>query len=133
LERRDPVWIEDPGYPNLRAMLAMAGARTVAVPVDAEGMDVGHGAQRRPAPALVCVTPSCQYPTGAALSLARRLALLRIAGQAGAWILEDDHQTEFTWSGRPIAPLFTLDRSERTLYVGTFSHTMFPSLRLAYV
>lgn len=133
LERRDPVWIEDPGYPNLRAMLAMAGARTVAVPVDGEGMDVGHGTQRGPAPALICVTASCQYPTGAALSLARRLALLRMAGHAGAWILEDDHQAEFTWSGRPIAPLFTLDRSERTLYVGTFSHTMFPSLRLAYV
>ena len=133
LERNDAVWIEDPGYPNLRAMLAMGSARSAGVPVDADGMNVEHGARDRPAPALICVTPSCQYPTGATLSMARRLALLRVAGEAGAWIVEDDHQTEFTWTGRPIAAIYGLDRDARTLYVGTFSHTMFPSLRLAYV
>lgn len=131
LERDDTAVIEDPCYPNLRAVLGMAGMRVVSVAVDAAGIDVERIA--RHVPGLVCVTPSCQYPTGAVLSLSRRLALLRVAGQAGAWIVEDDHQSEFTWSGRAVAPIFSLDRGERTIHVGTFSHTTFPSLRLAYV
>jgi len=67
------------------------------------------------------------------MSLARRLALLHVAGKSRAWIVEDDHQVEFVWPGRPAAPVFSLDRGARTLYTGTFSHTVFPSLRLAYV
>ena len=133
LERSDCAWVEDPCYPNLRATLAMAGVRAVPVPIDAQGIDVERAARRAAMPALICLTPSCQYPTGAICSLERRLAVLRVAAEAGAWIVEDDHQHEFTWSGRPQAPVFALDRDARTLYVGTFSHTMFPSLRLAYV
>lgn len=133
LERGDCAWVEDPCYPNLRATLAMAGVRTVPVPVDAQGIDVERGARHAIMPALICVTPACQYPTGTICTLERRLALLRAAAEAGAWIVEDDHQHEFTWSGRALAPLFALDRDARTLYVGTFSQTMFPSLRLAYV
>jgi len=132
-ERDDVAWIEDPCYPNLRAVLAMAGMRVVPLAVDAEGLAFdGAGGPSR-LPTLIVVTPSCQYPTGVAMSLPRRLSLLRVAEQSRAWIVEDDHQAEFVWSGRPAASLFSLDRGARTLYVGTFSHTIFPSLRIAYV
>ena len=132
LESSDTVWIEDPCFPNLRAALAMSGARIQLVPVDAHGLDVDEGA-RRAAPAMVYVTPSCQYPTGVTMSLERRLALLRHAASTGAWIVEDDYQSEFTYAGHPLVSIHSLDRSERTLYVGTFTNSVFPSLRLAYV
>ena len=133
LERADSVWIENPCFPNLRSVLAMSGVRIVPVPVDAHGLDVQEGVRRAPSAGLVYVTPSCQYPTGVTLSLERRLALLRFAESSGAWILEDDYQSEFTYAGRPIASLHSLDRNERTLYVGTFTNSVFPSLRLAYL
>jgi GntR family transcriptional regulator/MocR family aminotransferase len=133
LERGDVARIEDPGLPNLRAVLSMAGARLAPIPVDAHGIDVNYAARHAPAAALTCVTPSCQYPTGATLALERRLALVREAERSGAWILEDDYQSEFTYSGRPVAPTASLDRFERTLYLGTFSNAVFPSLRLAYL
>ena len=132
-ERDDVTWIEDPGYPNLRAVVAMAGIRVVPIGVDAEGLAVDRAPVGDAAPTLICVTPSCQHPTGAVMSLARRLALLQLAQRSQAWIVEDDHQAEFVWSMRAPAPLFSLDRDFRTLYVGTFSHTIFPSLRIAYV
>ncbi len=132
-ERDDAGWIENPGYPNLRAVLAMAGMRVVPISVDAEGLATDHASIRGAAPTLICVTPSCQHPTGAVMSLARRLALLALARRLHAWIVEDDHQAEFIWSMRSPAPLAALDHDARTLYVGTFSHTIFPSLRIAYV
>lgn len=133
LERSDSVWIEDPCFPNLCAVLAMSGVRIVPVPVDAHGLDVNEGTRIAPSAALAYVTPSCQYPTGVTLSLERRLALLRHAEASGAWIIEDDYQSEFTYAGRPLASIYSLDRSERTLYIGTFTNSVFPSLRLAYV
>jgi GntR family transcriptional regulator/MocR family aminotransferase len=133
LERTDSVWVESPGFPNLRAALAMAGARIVPVPVDAHGMIVDEGRRSAPAAALVCVTPSCQYPTGVTLSLERRLALLDSAEAGGAWIIEDDYQSEFTYEGRPLASIHSLDHGRRTLYMGTFTNSVFPALRLAYV
>ena len=132
-ERDDVAWIEDPGYPNLRAVLTMAGVHVVPIAVDADGLAVDRVAAAAKPPALIFVTPSCQYPTGVAMSLPRRLALLRAAEQSRAWIVEDDHGVEFAGSGRPAATVFSLDRHARTLYAGTFSHTVFPSLRLAYV
>ena len=132
LDAGGSVWLEDPGYPNLHSTFAMAGARAAFVPVDAEGMDVDAGVRTAPAPALICVTPSCQYPTGVTMSLARRLALLRFAEQSGAWIVEDDYQSEFTYDGRPPASLASLDRGGRVIHAGTFTNAVFPSLRLAY-
>ena len=132
LERGDAAWIEDPCFPNLRSVLSVSGARIVPVPVDARGIAIDDGAHRG-APALVYVTPSCQYPTGVTLSLERRLALLRRAEACGAWVIEDDYQSEFTYTGHPVASIHSLDRSERTLYIGTFTNSVFPSLRLAYV
>ena len=133
LEPADKVWVEDPCYPNLRAGLTMAGARIVPIRVDADGLDVRDGVRLAPEAMLACVSPSCQYPTGATLSLERRLALLDWAERGGAWIIEDDYQCEFAYEGRPIVPICSLDRSERVLYVGTFTNGVFPSLRLAYV
>jgi DNA-binding transcriptional MocR family regulator len=132
IDRGDVVWLEDPGYPNLRSTFVLAGARVAFVPVDGEGLDVDHGARVGPAPALVCVTPACQYPTGVRMSLARRLALLRCAERAAAWIVEDDYQSEFTYDGRPVTSLASLDRAERVIHIGTFTNSVFPSLRLAY-
>jgi GntR family transcriptional regulator/MocR family aminotransferase len=132
-ERNDGAWVEAPCYPNLRAVLAMAGVDVTAVDTDGEGIDPEAGLRQRRRPTLICVTPSCVYPTGAVLTLPRRSNLLRIAAEAGAWLVEDDHQNEFAWTARPVAPLFALDDGARTLYVNTFSLTTFPSLRLAYV
>ena len=132
LDRGDVVWLEDPGYPNLRAVLAASGARIVDVPVDGEGLDVDAGLARHPRPALVVVTPACQYPLGVEMSLARRLALLRAAEASGAWILEDDFQSDFAHDAAPLAPIARLDPGGRTIVVGTFSHTVFPSLRIAW-
>lgn len=132
VDRGDAVWLEDPCYPNLRSTFEMAGARTAFVPVDADGLDVEHGARFAPSPSLVCVTPSCQYPTGGRMSLARRIALLRFAERTGAWIVEDDYQSEFTYDGRPVTSLASLDRAGCVIHVGTFTNAVFPSIRLAY-
>ena len=129
----DAAWLEEPGYPGARAALRAAGARLVPVPVDESGLKVDEGRRRAPRARLACVTPSHQYPTGATLSLERRLALLSWAEQAGAWILEDDYDSEYRYQGRPLAAIQGLDSHGRVLYVGTFSKVLFPSLRLAYL
>jgi len=129
----DPVWVEDPGYPGARSALAAAELRIVPVPVDGEGLDVGAGAVRAPAARLVYVTPSHQYPLGVTMSLARRLALLEWARRAGAWILEDDYDSEYRYAGRPLAALQGLDSASCVIYLGTFSKVLFPALRVGYV
>jgi GntR family transcriptional regulator / MocR family aminotransferase len=133
LERGDKAWIEDHSVPNLRAALTVSGAQLIPVPVDEQGLDVRRGIYRAPDAVLVYTTPSCQYPTGVPLASDRRLDLIAWADRAGAWIVEDDYQSEFTYSGRPIAPLHSFDHGKRVLYVGTFTNSMFPSLRLAYM
>ena len=129
----DPVWFEEPGYAAARGALVAAGARIVPVPVDAEGLVVERGVDLEPRASLVYVTPSHQCPTGATLSLERRLALLHWAARADAWILEDDYDSEYRYTGRPLAALQGLDVASRVLYIGTFNKTLFPSLRLAYL
>jgi GntR family transcriptional regulator/MocR family aminotransferase len=133
LERGRRAWIEDPCYPNLRSSLALSGATLVPVPVDAEGLDVDAGIARAPDAALAYVTPACHYPLGMALSHSRRQALLDWAARGGAWIVEDDYQSEFFYDARAPAPLASLGASERVLHIGTFTNAVFPSLRLAYV
>jgi GntR family transcriptional regulator/MocR family aminotransferase len=124
--------MEDPGYPSAWAALAAAGARVRAVPVDREGLRTDRLPARH-APALVYVTPSHQYPLGVTMSLARRLGLLGWAAAHGAWIVEDDYDSEFHYEGRPLAALQGLDSAERTIYVGTFNKVLFPGIRLAYL
>jgi len=133
LDPGDAAWIEEPGYPGARAALAAAGARLVHVPVDAEGLDVAAGAVLEPKARLIYATPSHQFPLGMTMSLARRLALLGWASRAGAWIVEDDYDSEYRYEGRPLASLQGLDNEGRVIYVGTFSKILFPSLRLGYV
>jgi GntR family transcriptional regulator/MocR family aminotransferase len=133
----DAVWMEDPGYPLARAAFVAAGARVVSVPVDADGMDVNAGIRAAPGARLVYVTPSHQFPLGSVMSSSRRLALLRWARRTGGWILEDDYDSEFRYATRPLACLQGLDAesegSSRVLYVGTFSKTLAPALRLGYL
>jgi GntR family transcriptional regulator / MocR family aminotransferase len=129
----DAAWFEDPGYPGARGALVTAGARIVPIPVDASGLDVERGIATEPAARLVYVTPSHQCPTGSTLSLERRLALLDWAARSDAWILEDDYDSEYRYTGRPLTALQGLDVSDRVLYIGTFNKTVFPALRLAYL
>ncbi|RJS16540.1 PLP-dependent aminotransferase family protein [Corallococcus sp. H22C18031201] len=133
LEDGDAVWLEEPGYLGARAVFSWAGARLIPVPVDDEGLCVEHGVSRAPDARLAYVTPSYQYPLGLTMSLPRRLALLDWARRAGAWVVEDDYDSEFRYTSRPLSAMQGLDDAGRVLYVGTFNKVMFPSLRLAYL
>ena len=129
----DRVWMEEPGYPGLRGALAAAGAQAVPVPLDAAGLSVAAGRRRAPDARLAVVAPSHAYPLGTVMSLSRRLELIDWAAETGGWIVEDDYDSEFRYTGRPLAPLAGLDRQDRTIYLGTFSKVLFPSLRVGYL
>jgi GntR family transcriptional regulator/MocR family aminotransferase len=129
----DQVWMEDPGYDGAWGAVLAAGAQAVPVPVDGEGLDVATGLGLCPIARLAIVTPSHQFPTGVTMSLARRMALLDWAATARAWIVEDDYDSEFRYSGRPLEALQALDAAGRVLYVGTFSKTLFPALRIGFL
>lgn len=126
-----PVWVEDPVYPSARWSLHYAGGRLVPVPVDHAGLNP-ELVRDDAAPRLIYVTPSHQYPTGVTMSLARRLALLERARQSGAFILEDDYDSEFRFNGQPIAALQGIDPSDCVAYLGTLSKVLAPGVRLAY-
>ena len=132
LDPDDAAWVEDPAYPGTVNALQAAGARLVPIPVDAEGIDIRFGEEQGRAPRVVAVTPSHQYALGVTMSLARRLELLRVARRARAWVLEDDYDSEFRYSSRPIPALQGLDKDGRVIYLGTFSKTLFPALRLGF-
>jgi GntR family transcriptional regulator/MocR family aminotransferase len=133
LDRGEAVWVENPFFPGAYSALEAAGARLHAVPVDAAGLRVEEGERLAKDARLAYVTPSHQYPTGVTMSLERRLALLAWARRADAWILEDDYDSEFRYEGRPIAAIHGLDRAGRVLYLGTFTKSLFPSIRVAYL
>jgi GntR family transcriptional regulator/MocR family aminotransferase len=132
VEPGDGVAIENPGYRAAGHAFAVAGAKLHGVSVDDEGIDCaelnGLSDCR-----LAYVTPSHQYPTGVIMSLARRLELLAWAERMDGWIIEDDYDGEYRYSGAPLAPLAALDRQGRVLYVGTFGKVAFPALRLGYL
>jgi len=128
----DDVWVEDPGYLGARRAVVGANARPVPVPVDDHGLDVAAGIARAPGARAVVLAPSHQYPLGVTLSLARRLGLLRWAGLARAIVIEDDYDSEFQHRGRPLMALQGLDTAGCVVYVGTFSKSMFPGIRLGY-
>jgi GntR family transcriptional regulator/MocR family aminotransferase len=133
LQRGDMVWLEDPNYPPAYEALKAAGATLVPIRMDAEGLQVSDGLAHARNARLAVVTPSHQSPLGVALSLPRRLALLSWAAVSGAWIIEDDYDSEFRYVGRPLPALKSLDRDQRVLYAGTFSKVLYPSLRLGYL
>ncbi|MFI5933452.1 PLP-dependent aminotransferase family protein [Actinoplanes sp. NPDC051494] len=126
----DVVAVEEPGYPPARRLFASLGARVVGVPVDGAGLVV----DALPEDArIVYATPSHQFPLGRPMSLARRHALLDWARRKQVALLEDDYDSEFRYSARPLEPLHSLDTAGRVLYLGTFSKTMIPSVRTGFV
>ncbi len=139
LKPGDSVWIEEPGYPGLRGPLRSAGARLVPVPLDEEGLSVTAGRALADDARLAVVAPSHQYPRGTTMSLARRLELLAWARHRGAWLVEDDYDSEYRYAGRPLAALQGLDADRsgsgggRVFYIGTFSKVLFPAIRLGYL
>ncbi|WP_088279698.1 PLP-dependent aminotransferase family protein [Ideonella sp. A 288] len=133
LDPGDEVMVEDPGYPGIRACLAGHGAQVRPVPVDADGLAIGEGAARWPKARLVVVTPTHQFPTGVRMGLKRRLELLEWAQTRGGWIVEDDYDGEFQYGPHRVPALTSLPQAERVLYVGTFSKTLHPGLRLGFI
>ncbi len=133
LNAGDVVWVEEPCYPGTRGALQAMGAQLVHVPVDKEGLDVAVGRMRAPSARMACVTPSHQYPLGVTMSIARRIALLDWAKQADAWVLENDYNSFYRYTGQPLPSLQGLDTTQRVIYLGTFSNVLFPSLRMGYL
>ena len=131
-DHADTVWLEDPAYWGAVKAFMATGLKAHPVAVDEHGMAPGHADDAAP-PRLIYVTPSHQYPTGAVMSLARRHQLLALAQKHKAWILEDDYDSEFRFSGPPIASLAGLDTDGRVIYLGSFSKVLYPGLKLGYL
>ncbi|WP_323121414.1 MocR-like pyridoxine biosynthesis transcription factor PdxR [Burkholderia alba] len=129
----DTAWIENPGYNGARAAFQAADLRLAPIPVDADGLAPQPEHWRDQPPTLIYITPSHQYPLGAVMSLERRLALVQQARAAGAWILEDDYDSEFRYQGAPLSALQGLSDDAPVVYLGTFSKVMFPALRIGFV
>jgi GntR family transcriptional regulator/MocR family aminotransferase len=128
----DAVWVEDPGYMGARAALLAVGAKLVPVPVDESGLVVSAGVSAQANARAAYITPSHQYPTGAVMSMRRRLEILAWAQEHDAWIIEDDYDSEFRYVGRPLASLQGIDDDARVIYVGTLSKMLFPGVRIGF-
>ena len=128
----DSIWTEDPCYWGVRSVLQVSGLNLKPIPVDDEGINPSAADLATP-PKLILVTPSHQYPLGMVMSLARRRTLLEYARQHRCWIIEDDYDSEFRYGSRPLASLQGLDQSGQVIYVGSFSKTLFPGLRIGYM
>jgi GntR family transcriptional regulator/MocR family aminotransferase len=133
LDPGDKVWFENPGAIGARNALLASGAELVPVPVDDEGLCVGAALALAPRFRLAFVTPSHQQPLGLVMSLARRFALLKAAADNDAWIVEDDYDGEFAFAGMPLPTLKSVDTTGLVIYVGTFSKSLFPSLRVGFI
>jgi len=133
LDEGSAAWVEEPGYWLTRHVLKAAGCKMVPVPADGEGMDVMAGVKRCPTARAAFVAPSHQFPLGTTMSASRRVQLLQWAERAGAWIVEDEYDSEYRYGSMPIAALQGLDHNARVIYVGTFSKTLFPALRMGYM
>jgi GntR family transcriptional regulator/MocR family aminotransferase len=133
LDEGDAAWVEDPGYLVAQAALRTNGVTLVPVPVDSQGLDVRAGIRRAPDAKLAYVTPARQVPLGVVMSVARRRALLSWAAGSGAWIFEDDYDSDIQFASRPQLPLYARDSRGCVLLAGTFSKILFPALRLGYI
>lgn len=127
LEPGQAAVVEDPGYSGTQHAVRASGAALIPAPVDRQGIIPEDWRAR-----LLFVTPTRQFPTGAVLTYERRLMLLEWASRRGAWIVEDDYDSEFRWGGRPIEPLKSLDTQKRVIYIGSFSRTMRQEVRIGY-
>jgi GntR family transcriptional regulator/MocR family aminotransferase len=133
LDPGDGAVVEEPHYPGATIPFEAVGARLLRVPVDAGGLDTTKLPPAGARPRLAYVTPCHQFPTGVIMPLERRLALLRWATKMDAWVVEDDYVSEFRYEGDPLEALQSLDRDERAIYMGSFSKTLFPALRVGYL
>ena len=133
LKKGDPVWMEDPGYFGARIAFDNAGARIVGVPVNEDGLCVSAGVRMCPDAKGAYVTPAHQFPLGATMSLEQRMALLSWASRAGAFVIEDDYDSEYRFEGPPVPALQSLDNHSSVIFIGSFSKTLFPALRVGYV
>jgi len=132
VNRGEVAWIEDPGFYQARRAFGFAGATVVPRPVDQEGIVIARPS-KQPPPKIIYVTPSHQFPLGMTMSLARRTALIDFAREHDAYIFEDDHNSEFRFTGPPLPCLQGLDNSGRVIYAGTMSKILYASLRLGYL
>jgi len=128
----ESIWVEDPGYPAARRTFEASGLVAMAIPLDGEGLDIAAGRRIAPAARAAYVTPSHQFPTGVTMSMPRRVALLSWAAERQSVIFEDDYDSEFRYAGPPLTALAGLAQGGEVIYLGTFSKTLFPGLRLAY-
>jgi GntR family transcriptional regulator/MocR family aminotransferase len=128
-----PVWMEDPGYFGAGIAFGNVGAKIVAVPVDEQGLCVSAGVNMCPHAKGAYVTPAHQFPLGMTMSLERRMAILKWASGAGAFVIEDDYDSEYRFEGRPVPALQSLDRNSSVILIGSFSKLLFPSLRIGYL
>ena len=133
LDVGDEAIVEDPGYPGIRASLAGHGAQVCPAAVDDQGLDIASAAANWPGARLAVVTPTHQFPLGVHMGLARRLALIDWARQHRAWIVEDDYDGEFQYSTHRTPALCSLPHGGRVLYIGTFSKSLHPGLRLGFL
>lgn len=133
LKPRDPIWMEDPGYFGASIAFDTVGARMVAVPVDEEGLSVSAGVKLCPNAKGVYLTPGHQFPLGVTMSLERRMAILNWASRVGAFVIEDDYDSEYRFEGQPVPALQSLDNQSSVILIGSFSKTLFSSLRVGYV
>jgi GntR family transcriptional regulator / MocR family aminotransferase len=133
LKPRDPVWMEDPGYFGATIAFGNVGARIIPVPVDDEGLSVSTGMRMCPHAKGVYLTPAHQFPLGMTMSLERRMAVLKWASRGGAFVIEDDYDSEYRFEGRPVPALQNLGQNSNVIFIGSFSKLLFPSLRLGYV
>lgn len=129
----EPVWVEDPGYFGATIALDNLGATVIPVPVDDQGLSVTAGAELCDHPRGIYLTPAHQFPLGMTMSLERRMDVLRFAARVGAFIIEDDYDSEYRFEGRPVPTLQSLDRTSSVILVGSFSKLLFPTARLGYV
>ena len=131
--KNDNVWYENPGHIAGRDLMKIVGGDVSPIPIDNEGLNLPFAILNFPKPKLIFTTPSHQQPLGITMSLQRRLALLKYAHKNASWVIEDDYDSEFRYRGRPLPALAALDKVGRVLYVGTFSKSLFPSVRIGYV
>ncbi|WDC17627.1 PLP-dependent aminotransferase family protein [Escherichia albertii] len=129
----DGMWMEDPGFPLIRPIITRHGVEILPVPVDDNGLDATSGIQNYPDARFALITPAHQSPLGVALSLARRHQILEWAERSRSWIIEDDYDSEFRYHGKPLPALKSLDALQRVIYAGTFSKSLFPALRCAWL
>jgi GntR family transcriptional regulator/MocR family aminotransferase len=133
LRQGDPIWMEDPGYFGATIAFGNAGAQMIGVPLDEQGLSVAAGLRLCPHAKGAYVTPAHQFPLGMTMSLERRMALLNWASDTGAFIIEDDYDSEYRFEGLPVPAMQGLDRHSNVIFIGSFNKLLFPSLRIGYV